>query len=239
MAFDRRSWSLSISLATALLISQGCEKRRSQVLPKLPDPALSARTPRQYSPDTSRQPTAPTPPRSDDAYSANRYLAGIPAAWYPPVADRPWKAIVVHHSASDTGDAASIDRSHRNRGWDELGYHFVIGNGSNTPDGLVEVGSRWRKQKHGAHCKTPDNYYNDYGIGICLVGNCENHPPTAGQMASLKKLLVFLTQRYALTSDQVYGHRDLKPTECPGRFVSVSSLRVWLQGQGQIYAGRR
>ena len=65
----------------------------------------------------------------------------------------------------------------RDNQWDELGYHFVIGNGTHTGDGQVEVGSRWGKQKHGAHCKTPDNYYNDHGIGICLVGNFENSNP--------------------------------------------------------------
>ena len=33
-----------------------------------------------------------------------------------------------------------------------------IGNGSDTVDGQIEVGSRWVKQKVGAHAKTPDNW---------------------------------------------------------------------------------
>ena len=40
------------------------------------------------------------------------------------------------------------------KGWDELGYHFVIGNGTDTRDGQVEVGSRrdlymrlWRHER--------------------------------------------------------------------------------------------
>jgi 5-methylcytosine-specific restriction endonuclease McrA len=37
-----------------------------------------------------------------------------------------------------------FDRSHRDKGWDELGYHFVIGNGTSSGDGVVEVGTRWQ-----------------------------------------------------------------------------------------------
>ena len=80
-------------------------------------------------------------------------------------------------------------------GWDELGYHFVIGNGRGTPDGMIEVGSRWHKQKHGAHCKTPDNYFNNHGIGICLVGDFTKRRPSAAQMASLEQLVRFLSNK--------------------------------------------
>src|ERR1019366_878150 len=84
-------------------------------------------------------------------------MAGIPLAWIPPVAPRPWRWIVVHHSDTTTGGAAAFDKMHRAKGWDELGYDFVIGNGSDTSDGQIEVGSRWTKQKIGAHDKTSDN----------------------------------------------------------------------------------
>ena len=68
---------------------------------------------------------------------------------------RTWKYIVIHHSATDSGSAASFDRSHRKRGWDGLGYHFVIGNGRGTGDGVVEVGYRWTRQVTGAHAGRP------------------------------------------------------------------------------------
>lgn len=58
--------------------------------------------------------------------------------------------IVIHHSATDIGSAASFDRRHRLiNHWDELGYHFVIGNGSGSGDGAIEIGTRWYKQKWG------------------------------------------------------------------------------------------
>ena len=97
-------------------------------------------------------------------------MTGVPVTWIPPVAPRQWKWIVIHHSATTTGGAAEFDKMHKAKGWDELGYDFVIGNGSDTGNGQIEVGPRWTKQKIGAHAKSSDNRFNEYGIGICLVG---------------------------------------------------------------------
>ena len=115
-------------------------------------------------------------------------LAGIPRNWIPTrgaVNTDGWHYIVIHHSATPSGGAKAFDRMHREKGWDELGYHFVVGNGTDTGDGQIEVGSRWPKQKWGAHAKTPDNRFNKTGIGICLVGNFDTERPTRAQMASL------------------------------------------------------
>jgi hypothetical protein len=94
------------------------------------------------------------------------FTPGIPRDWAPAAKAVAWQWIVIHHSATTTGGAAAFDKMHRAKGWDELGYHFVIGNGTDTRDGQVEVGSRWPRQKWGAHAKTPDNRFNDFGIGI-------------------------------------------------------------------------
>src|SRR4051812_31599948 len=63
--------------------------------------------------------------------------------WVPPTPSRKWTCVVIHHSGTEVGGARRFDRAHRSRGWDELGYHFVVGNGSDTADGQVEVGPRW------------------------------------------------------------------------------------------------
>lgn len=156
-----------------------------------------------------------------------RAMYGIPASWIPDAdaPPRPWKWIVIHHSATSTGSAAMFDRMHREKGWDELGYHFVIGNGTLTGDGQVEVGPRWPIQKHGAHAKTPDNRFNDFGIGICLVGNFEETHPTPAQMRSLAKLVSYLMRTYNIPPSCVIGHRDTKPTECPGRNLNILLVR--------------
>ena len=57
--------------------------------------------------------------------------------WGPNVPSRRWQYIVIHHSATHGGGAKSFDSMHRGNGWDELGYHFVVGNGTDTGDGTV------------------------------------------------------------------------------------------------------
>jgi hypothetical protein len=148
-----------------------------------------------------------------------------PRDWQPRVAPRPWKWIVIHHSASPTGSMAVFDKEHKAKGWDGVGYHFVIGNGSNSGDGQIEVTPRWPIQKWGAHAKTIDNRFNEYGIGICLVGNFDVDRPTSNQMRSLNRLVAYLMQTYHISQSNVLGHRDTKPTDCPGRFVNVATIR--------------
>ena len=147
------------------------------------------------------------------------------AAWAPAGPERRWQFIVVHHSATPSGSAAEFNRMHIAKGWDELGYHFVIGNGTGSRDGEVEVGSRWETQKHGAHCKVLGHpEYNDVGIGICLVGNFGVTHPSESQMASLARLVRFLMNRYDIPRTRIYGHGQLKPTDCPGRNFSYGDL---------------
>ena len=156
--------------------------------------------------------------------------------WYAKPNGRIWRYVVIHHSASSSGSAKAFDRYHRlQRGWDELGYHFVIDNGHGGPDGRVEVGPRWTKQKHGAHCGgTPDNEYNEYGIGICLVGSFSTSQPSPAQLSALSKLLTYLMRTHRISPINVIGHRDAPSagTACPGdnlqRYV-IRTLRPKLR----------
>ena len=148
------------------------------------------------------------------------------AAWEPNGVERSWRWIVIHHSASDTGSAAAFDAWHRNgRHWDELGYHFVIGNGGGSGNGAVEVGSRWPKQKWGAHCRVGDcEEYNYFGIGICLVGNFDKCRPSERQMASLARLVEYLADRYHIDEAHIIGHGQVGDTRCPGRCFPMKDL---------------
>ena len=165
----------------------------------------------------SARPIAPRP--------SVRQVLWSDSEWVPTGAERPWQFIVIHHSATPTGSAGEFDRMHRAKGWDELGYHFVIGNGAGSGDGEVEVGSRWPKQKHGAHCKVGGHpQYNDLGIGICLVGNFNMTAPSEAQMASLARLVRYLANRYGVPQSHIYGHGQLKSTDCPGRNFNYRDL---------------
>jgi len=184
-----------------------------------------------YTPIRRRSPSdvRPRTPRQPKRREPVRRVAQLPeheAGWQVPGWQRSWQWIVVHHSATHRGSAASFDAWHRRgRRWDELGYHFVIGNGTGSENGRVEVGSRWPKQKHGAHCKVgQDETYNNFGIGICLVGNFETRRPTGAQMASLARLVDYLAARYRIDDLHVIGHGDVDSTKCPGRYFSFDDL---------------
>ena len=158
--------------------------------------------------------------------------ADVPAEWAPPIRANAWRWIIIHHSATPNGGAGAFDRMHKSKGWDELGYHFVVGNGSDTRDGQIEVGPRWRKQKWGAHAKTPDNTYNDYGIGVCLVGNFDVTRPSWRQVQETAKLVAYLQRTYNVPSSRVIGHGMVHTfdaagtsTHCPGRNMDIAQIR--------------
>lgn len=164
--------------------------------------------------------------------AAKAPVGDAPANWVPAVAARAWKWIVIHHSDDVCGCCSTYDRIHRAKGWDECGYHFVIGNGSLTGDGEVEPSGRWPAQKHGAHAKTPDNRYNDFGIGIVLVGDFEKGAgPSAAQYASTVKLTRWLMARYGIPAESVLRHGDTKATECPGRNFPWARFQADLRGR--------
>ena len=195
--------------AVVTLAAYGCNRQAALVR----DPAQPYFGPRQTEPVRFAAAPEPEPPSGPPP----QVLAAGRSEWDPPGAERPWQFIILHHSATEHGCAAEFDRLHRNNGWDELGYHFVIGNGTGSPDGLVEIGPRWPKQKHGAHCKVSGHpEYNDLGIGVCLVGNFDTALPSRDQIESAARVVQYLKDRYHVPRDRIYGHGQLKATHCPG-----------------------
>ncbi|MCG3149719.1 MAG: hypothetical protein PCFJNLEI_03184 [Verrucomicrobiae bacterium] len=138
------------------------------------------------------------------------------AATAPP---RQWQYIIIHHSATRTGNAEEFDAGHRARGMiNGLAYHFVINNGTaDRPDGHIEVGDRWVNQMHGGHCR--QGHINDRGIGICLVGNFTDDQPTAKQLDALVLLIRGLQHQFKIPADNVLGHGEVigEFSECPGK----------------------
>lgn len=218
--------SLCMVFAALLAVAVGCARDYGAMATDLPFLEMDDVAPvRTWTP----RPTAPLP------------TAGAGRArhseWEAPATGREWRYIVLHHSATPSGNAAEFDAMHRNRGWDELGYHFVITNGNGGPDGRVEVGSRWRKQKHGAHTGgTPDNEYNEHGIGICLVGDFTYQLPTPAQLQAVTELTEYLAERYNIPPGNILAHKDApnQHTECCGRMFYAylhSQLKQDLQRQ--------
>ena len=130
-----------------------------------------------------------------------------------------WRHIIGHHSATPNGSAAIFDAYHRNQRHMEngLAYHFIIGNGTDSKDGQIEIGPRWTKQLRGGHVHSLA--YNENSVGICLVGNFEKTRPTAKQIAAFTALVQFLRADVLLGRAPLLLHREVKgeQTLCPGR----------------------
>lgn len=174
---------------------------------------------------------APVPvPTSKPATSVPALPSPVPRLWLPTRPNRAWSAIIIHHSATREGNAAIIDKWHREEnGWDGIGYDFVIGNGTNSGDGEVETTYRWRGQLTGAHTGgTPGNWANEEGIGICLIGDYNISTPTPKQRAALVRLVRFLQERYHIPKSRVYGHGNTPGghiTDCPGDRFPMAWLK--------------
>lgn len=119
--------------------------------------------------------------------------------------------IIVHSTATPKGmraTAKDIDRWHRRRGFDRIGYHYIIGH-----SGLIEKGRQ--DFEVGAHCKGR----NAESIGIAYVGGLNEDKQSAdtrtiAQKQSLMILIKQLLKQYP-TIKKISGHRDYCNTACP------------------------
>ncbi len=207
-------------ICSCLLILVGCASYEP-----LPDIVESSRIEPKVVSTKAAEPQPKPEPEPDTTFD------DFPEDWLPPAqAEKNWKAIIVHHSATETGNEAIFDKMHREQNhWDGIGYDFVIGNGTNSDDGQVEVTFRWRRQIAGAHCGgTPDNWANEDAVGICLVGNFDYSTPSTEQMKSLLELIRFLKLRYGISNSSIYGHRGTpgaRVTDCPGSKFPMTRLK--------------
>ena len=119
--------------------------------------------------------------------------------------------IIIHCSATPEGKnftVKQIDACHRQRGFNGIGYHFVI-----YLDGSIHVGRALAKA--GAHCKG----HNAHSIGVCYIGGVATDGKTPkdtrtdAQKASLVKLITELRQQFPNAS--VHGHREFANKACP------------------------
>jgi hypothetical protein len=163
-----------------------------------------------------------------------RYLTSsvVEAIRRAPVKRRRWQFIVVHNSGTRQGNARVFDYYHKHvrRMQNGLAYHFVIGNGTSTGNGQIEVGDRWRRQINGGHVHS--DYLNNISLGICLVGDFNRDQPTRAQLDACEELIRYLRDRCGKTERgtiPVKPHREINPprwpTDCPGDDFPYSWFR--------------
>ena len=121
------------------------------------------------------------------------------------------KELIVHCSATPEGKDYSVDtirQWHLQRGFSDIGYHYVI-----YRDGSIHIGRD--ESIIGAHCTG----HNTNSIGVCYIGGCASDGKTPKdtrtieQKQSLVKLLKELKTKYPQAS--IHGHRDFSSKACP------------------------
>jgi len=158
--------------------------------------------------------------------SAWNAAAPIPSRLTPSGA---FTRITIHHSAKysreigtlTAGNVAStlkdIQTVHmRDERYGDIGYHFMI-----DPAGRIWQGRTLDWQ--GAHAGGANGQNNVGNIGICLLGDFNTERPDPRALASLEELVDKLCERHGIPHSRIYGHRQLRSTECPG-----DALMAWV-----------
>jgi hypothetical protein len=155
-----------------------------------------------------------------------------------PVAKRRWRYIVIHNSGTRQGNAKAFDYYHLHirKMKNGLAYHFVVGNGTSSGDGQIEIGNRWTRQINGGHVHS--DYLNNIALGICLVGDFNRDVPTQRQINATAELVRYLRNRVGKIDRQeaiLKAHREINPprwaTDCPGDRWKNDELHRQLDGR--------
>lgn len=178
-------------------------------------------------------PAAPSAAPEPSAPAAGSYILVPRSAWtHEPVGPNhvlmgKVTKITIHHTdehggmegMSDIEIIRRIEHYHRTqKRWAAIGYHYLIGR-----DGRVYEGRPAKYQ--GAHCGK-----NEHNLGISVIGDFHRKLPNERQLRALEAFLDDQRARYGIPRHMVFGHRDIKPTICPG-----DALYAWVRA----YAGRQ
>lgn len=133
--------------------------------------------------------------------------------------------IIIHHSLTkDSGTVSweAIRKYHKNKGWQDIGYHY----------GIELVGNEYKILKGrsentvGAHTVGQ----NSNSIGMCLVGNFDVTYPSPKQLNKLKELILDIFSRYG--NLPVYTHNHFASYKsCPGKNFPFKSFLDQLENK--------
>jgi hypothetical protein len=143
--------------------------------------------------------------------------------------------LVIHHSASREGSIDLFRAEHKAKGWIDVGYHAVIGNGHGAPDGHIAPGRPPEVVGAGVFGA------NTGKLHVCLVGNFHRDDPgysgkpTQAQMTALGRWLLVNGWRYRHNvgghTVRVSDHRhEAIPghgTACPGSEFPTGDVKGW------------
>ena len=127
----------------------------------------------------------------------------------------PVSFVFIHHTAMSychnqhdcSQELRTIQNFHMDtRGWDDIGYNFLIGE-----DGRVYEARGW--DRIGAHTYG----WNDVAVAFSIMGNYKDRIPNDKALSALKNIINCGLSKGKITHNyKMYGHRDVRSTECPG-----------------------
>ena len=140
--------------------------------------------------------------------------------------------VIIHSSATQPKmniGAKEIRQWHLKRGWQDIGYHFVIRRNGEIEDGRDLDSDGDIFEEIGAHTVG----YNKNSIGICLVGGVDaklkaQNNFTDEQWRSLRNLLKVIKIDYRGVS--IHGHNEFANTACPSFDVQEELKNGRLKG---------
>lgn len=130
-------------------------------------------------------------------------------------------SIIIHCSATKEGvdfKASDIEKWHKQRGFKNIGYHYVI-----RLDGTIECGRHL--ESVGAHCKG----HNKNSIGICYIGGMDHNNKPKDTRTDLQKDVLYSLLRslkFIYPNAKIYGHNELSNKACPCFNVSAEYGRL-------------
>lgn len=122
-----------------------------------------------------------------------------------------WHGIVMHMTQgpdSTVLEAEGIRAYHKAKGWQDIGYHFVV---ERVESSVWTVAGR-PLNVQGAHCRG----YNRTFLGVALAGDFRKKEPPADQLECAARFVAGLADALALPEQKLYRHCDLSDTDCPG-----------------------
>lgn len=130
-----------------------------------------------------------------------------------------WRGVSISYSGHSYGSIQTISQQHDAMGLGGVAHHFVIGNGTGSGDGQIDVGFRWRHQEpSGLTMLQPGR--DPLLIDICLIGDGKA-PPTAAQVRELVWLIRQLQSHLGIPTSQVVMASE-QPTTLAGGFPEAA-----------------
>lgn len=121
------------------------------------------------------------------------------------------KELIVHCSATPEGKDYSVDtirQWHLQRGFSDIGYHYVI-----YRDGSIHIGRD--ESIIGAHCTG----HNTNSIGVCYIGGCASDGKTPKDTRTLQQkeslLSLLKTLKIKYPNAKIYPHYKFAAKACP------------------------